>query len=115
MTWICIPLGEPHPNISLLEIVVIQAVASKSPLEKCYGTEGSFGDGSSQVDCQDGQKEDSDTEECEQTDHRCRREAYSKMVDSDEEKWSSSEEEQGVSGYETHFMPTAMEICQVSG
>lgn len=82
------------------------------------------GDECSQMDCQDDQKDDV-TEECDRTDRRYDREEYSKMVDSDEEKDregeedrddcpDSSEEEQFISGYEKHFMPTALEILEVS-
>lgn len=63
------------------------------------------------MDCQGDQREDAVTEESHRTDHKCGREAYSKMVDSDEEKgWSSFEEEQCTSGYEKHFMPTALDV-----
>lgn len=118
MAWICIPINEPHPNISLLEVVVIQAWASKSSLEKTSDADGLtttvVGDGSSQLDCQDDRR-DAVTEDCHRTDNKCGREAYSKMVDSDEERsWSSSDEEQCTSGYERHFMPTASEILEVS-
>ena len=67
----------------------------------------------SRTDSQEDQREDPATEECDRTDHRYGRKEYSKMVDSDEEKvdcWSSSEEEQGTSGYEKHFMPSPFEI-----
>lgn len=110
MAWICIPINESHPKISLLEVVVIQAWSSKSSLKKTSDA----GDGSSQLDCQDDRR-DAVTEDCHRTDNKCGREAYSKMVDSDEERsWSSSEEEQCTSGYERHFMPTASEILEVS-
>ncbi|KAK9534959.1 hypothetical protein VZT92_007372 [Zoarces viviparus] len=101
--WICIPVNEPHPKISLLEVV-----------EKISGPDGftriAVGDGCSQVDCQDDRREKAVKEECQRTDHRGR-EDYSKMVDSDEERdgeasWSSSE------GYEKHFMPTALEVLE---
>lgn len=79
-------------------------------------------DGSSQIDCQDDQREDAVTEECDRTENRYGREEYSKMVDSDEERdreeedrddsMSSSEEEQLMSGYEKHFMPTALEVLE---
>lgn len=88
-----------------------------SSLEKTSEPDGSTRpmviDRHSQIDCQDDQKEDAVTEECQKTEHR--RKAYSKMIDSDEEEvredcWSSSEEEPCRSGYEKHFMPTASEI-----
>ncbi|XP_018527468.1 interleukin 12 receptor, beta 2a, like [Lates calcarifer] len=124
--WICIPIHEPHPKISMLEVVEIQPGANKSSLRKTSDPEGlttpMVGDGCSQMDCQDDQREDAVTEEGGRTQHRPRREEYSKMVDSDEEKdkeedreecWSSSEEEQFTSGYEKHFMPSALEVLEV--
>lgn len=82
-------------------------------------------DGCSQMDCQDDQKEDVVTEDCDRTDNRYEREQYSKMVDSDEERdkereedsdgcSNASEEDEFTSGYEKHFMPTALEILEVS-
>ncbi|XP_034395332.1 interleukin 12 receptor, beta 2a, like isoform X2 [Cyclopterus lumpus] len=122
---ICIPVSEPNPQISLLEVVEIQPWALKYTLEKTADPDGLtrlvVGDGGSQVDCQDDQREEAVAEECHGTDHKYEREEYSKMVDSDEERereenmedvWSSSGEEQPVSGYEKHFMPTALEILE---
>lgn len=110
----------------MLEVVEIQPGANKSSLRKTSDPEGlttpMVGDGCSQMDCQDDQREDAVTEEGGRTQHRPRREEYSKMVDSDEEKdkeedreecWSSSEEEQFTSGYEKHFMPSALEVLEV--
>nr|XP_046270741.1 interleukin 12 receptor, beta 2a, like isoform X2 [Scatophagus argus] len=123
MTWICGHVYEPHPKMSLLEIVEIQPLASKSSLEKISEADGitwpALGDGSSQMDFQDDQSEDAGTEVCHRTNHKCGTEAYSKIVDSDEERdtedhLSSSEEEQCTSGYEKHFMPTVSEILEVS-
>lgn len=128
MACIRVPIHEPHPKISLLEVVEVEPWASKSSLEKTSDVDGLtrpvVGNGSSQMDCQYDQMEDAVTEECHRTDIICGREAYSKMVDSDEERdreeedrkdcWSSSEEEQCTSGYEKHFMPTASEILEVS-
>ncbi|KAF1379394.1 hypothetical protein PFLUV_G00175610 [Perca fluviatilis] len=109
LTWICIPVYEPHPKISLLEVVEIQPWAFESSLEKTTNTDRLtrpvVGDGCLQMDCQDDQREEAVTKECHRTDHRYRREEYSKMVDSDEERdreedenredcWSSTEEEQ---------------------
>ncbi|KAM9346053.1 granulocyte colony-stimulating factor receptor-like [Symphorus nematophorus] len=135
MTWICIPISEPHPKISLLEVLETQPRARKSSSEESADTDGLIGpvvkEGSSQMECRDV------TEEVRRPDHKYGREAYSKMVDSDEERdkeeeeeeevaaaveeeedtggcWSSSEEEQCPSGYEKHFMPTALEILEVS-
>ncbi|XP_070778526.1 interleukin 12 receptor, beta 2a, like [Enoplosus armatus] len=127
LTWICIPIYEPHPKISLLEVVEIQPWAFKSCMEKTSDhdrlTRPVVGDGCSQMDCQDDQRRDTATKKCHRTDHRYGREEYSKMVDSDEERdkkeedrgdcWSSSEEEQLTTGYEKHFMPTALEILEV--
>lgn len=131
LAWICIPVYEPHPKISLLEIVEIQPRAFKSSLEKTSDPEGLtrlvVGDGCTQFDCQDDQGEDAVIAECHRTDHRFGREEYSKMIDSDEERdkqqqeeeedtgdcWSSSEEEPFPSGYEKHFMPTALEVLEV--
>lgn len=64
---------------------------------------------------QDAVKEDSVTQECDQKDDQCRTEAYRKIVDSDEEKdLNSSDEEEILTGYERHFMPTAVDILEVS-
>lgn len=78
-----------------------------------------MGDGCPQMD----QKEDVVTEDCDRLNHRYKREEYSKMVDSDEERdreredrddcSNSSEEKQFTSGYEKHFMPTALEVQKV--
>lgn len=125
MTWICIPVNEQQPKISLLEILEIKPWASKSSLEKTSDTEkltkAVVEERTSQMDCQDDQREDAVTEGCHKTNHKYERKtAYSKMVDSDEEEedrkdcWSSSEEEPCTSGYEKHFMPTALEILEVS-
>lgn len=119
MAWICIPNNEPNPKISLLEVVVIQPWTSKSSLEKTADTDRltlpKVWGGSSQTDCQNVLRDDAVTEESHRTDHKCEREAYSKMVDSDEEKsWSSSDEEHCTSGYEKHFMPTGLDIIGVS-
>lgn len=53
-------------------------------------------------------------EECGQKDNRCELEAYRKMVDSDEEDMNSSDEEQDLTGYERHFMPTDIDMLEVS-
>ncbi|XP_054463478.1 interleukin 12 receptor, beta 2a, like isoform X2 [Anoplopoma fimbria] len=125
--WICIPVNEPQPKISLLEVLEPKPRASKSFLKKPSDPDGLtklvVGDGSSQVDCQGEQREEAVKEEGHGTDHRYGREEYSKMIDSDEERdreeenreecWSSSEEEQSVTGYEKHFMPTAREVQEV--
>lgn len=69
---------------------------------------------SSQMDCRDLQREETITEDHNRTDRRYRREEYSKMIDSDEDRNDefSSEEEQFISDYEKHFMPNPLEILQ---
>lgn len=72
------------------------------------------------MDSQDDKREEAVPEECHRADHRYGREEYSKMVDSEEERdrkeenggdcLSSSEEDQSMSGYEKHFMPTVFEL-----
>ncbi|XP_051244222.1 interleukin 12 receptor, beta 2a, like [Dicentrarchus labrax] len=125
MTCSCIAIQEQHPKISLLEVLETSPGASTSSLEETSETERLtrplVGDGSSQMDFQDDQREKAVIEECHRTDHKYGREAYSKMVDSDEERdkeeedcWSSSDDEPCRSGYEKHFMPTVLEILEVS-
>lgn len=101
--WICIPVCEPQPMISVLEVVKI-----KSPNLDPDGLTGPLtGDKFSQDD----QREDAVPEESGRLDRRYGKEPYSKMVDSDEEtSGSSSEEEQFTSGYEQHFMPSPLEF-----
>lgn len=127
LAWICISVYEPHPNISLVEIVEIEHKALESSLETTSHPNGLsrplVGGGSSQIDCQDDQREDAVTEECDRTDHRYGGDQYSKMVDSDEERdneeedsddcLSSSEEDRFMAGYEKHFMPSMQEILEV--
>lgn len=127
LAWICISVYEPHPNISLVEIVEIEHKALESSLETTSHPNGLsrplVGGGSSQIDCQDDQREDAVTEECDRTDHRYGGDQYSKMVDSDEERdneeedsddcLSSSEEDRFMAGYEKHFMPSIQEILEV--
>ncbi|XP_061702901.1 interleukin 12 receptor, beta 2a, like isoform X2 [Syngnathoides biaculeatus] len=97
ISWISIPIFEPHPTVSALEVVEIQR-----PL------------------CEDQTKSPVSSEGCTRK-HRYGKGEYSKMVDSEDEKdmskvtgrddcWSSTEEEQDSSGYERHFLPTAEEI-----
>lgn len=122
LAWTCISIYEPYPKISQLEIVEIQP----SPLEPSMETT-SHHDGltrpvvddeSSEIDFQDNQRKDAVTEECDRIEGRYKRKEYSKMIDSDEEdkadSWSSSEEEEFTSGYEKHFMPTPLEMLEVS-
>ncbi|KAL3987216.1 myelin associated glycoprotein [Sarotherodon galilaeus] len=101
--WICIPVCEPQPMISVLEVVKI-----KSPNLDPDGLTGPVtGDKFSQDD----QREDAVPVESGRLDRRYGKEPYSKMVDSDEEtSGSSSEEEQFTSGYEQHFMPSPLEF-----
>ncbi|XP_071330011.1 interleukin 12 receptor, beta 2a, like isoform X2 [Trachinotus anak] len=125
LAWICIPVNEPHPNISMLEVVQIQPSAILTSQEKTSDpdelTRPMLGDGCSHMDCKDNQSEDAVTKQADRPNHRYGRQEYSKMVDSDEERdreedgddcWSSSEE-QLTSGYEKHFMPSATEILEV--
>lgn len=117
LSWLCIPIYyEPHPNISMLEIVEKQPGFFMSSPTKTSNREGLT------RSIVDDHKEDVVTEECDKTDHRYGREEYSKMIDSDEDRdrereedvddcWNSSEEEHFTSGYEQHFMPTALEIA----
>lgn len=63
---------------------------------------------------QDTVQEDPVTEECAQEDIKCEPEAYSKMVDSDEEDANSSDEEPNRADYERHFMPTVRDLLEVS-
>ncbi|XP_068193973.1 interleukin 12 receptor, beta 2a, like [Antennarius striatus] len=122
ITWICIPVYEPHPEISLLEIVEIQPWASKSSVEKFSDADGLnnqlIRDGSSHKDCQNGQREDAVIEEFQWTEDKHGGEAYSKKVDSDEERenedYCSSSEEEHSTGYEKHFMPTVSDVWKVS-
>lgn len=99
------PLYEPHPTISVLEVVEIKSKVFDPDMMKkenaCH-----------LMDCQDDQQEDPTRENSDSTDRYGRKE-YSKMVDSDEERndcWTSSEEEQSTSGYEKHFMPSPLEV-----
>ncbi|XP_034534359.1 interleukin 12 receptor, beta 2a, like isoform X2 [Notolabrus celidotus] len=122
--WICV--CEPHPKISLLEVVEIQSWAFKSSLKKTSNPEGSTRpadrDRSSQKDRTDEEREDTVTGDSQRTDNKYRAEAYSRIIDSDEEE-EKGEKEEGVdccssskelleTGYEKHFMPTAEEILE---
>uniref|UniRef100_A0A3Q0RLQ6 Fibronectin type-III domain-containing protein n=1 Tax=Amphilophus citrinellus TaxID=61819 RepID=A0A3Q0RLQ6_AMPCI len=100
----CSPFCEPQPKISLLEVVKIKS--------QDLNPEPVAGDKCSQMDSHDAQRKDAVTEESERIDRRYGREAYSKMVDSDEETGDgdNSEEEQFTSGYEKHFMPSPFDI-----
>lgn len=101
--WICIPVCEPQPKISVLEVVKI-----KSPN---LNPDGLVGPVTGDKFSQDDQREDAVPEETGRLDRRYGKEPYSKMVDSDEEtSGSSSEEEQFTSGYEQHFMPSPLEF-----
>lgn len=104
LAWICVPIHEPHPIMSILEVV-------KTPVSerKCLP--------------EDQTRPTVASEGYTRRTHRHGKDEYSKMVDSEEEKdvsgvterddgWSSSEEEPDASGYEQHFMPTAVEILE---
>ncbi|KAM4530641.1 interleukin 12 receptor, beta 2a, like isoform 2-T2 [Odontesthes bonariensis] len=109
LSWICNSVHEPHPKISMLEVVETKSRA----FEPDGLTRLVMKDECSRTDSQEDLREDPAAEECDRTDRRYGRKEYSKMVDSDEEKvdcWSSSEEEQCTSGYEKHFMPSPLEI-----
>lgn len=114
MAWICILLSEPNPTMSFLEVVT-----SKSPQDVTSDAEErsrarSILLGSRDTVEEDLVKEDSATEECGHKDNRCEPGAYRKIVDSDEQDTNSSDEEQDVTGYERHFMPTATDMLEVS-
>ncbi|XP_017277263.1 interleukin 12 receptor, beta 2a, like [Kryptolebias marmoratus] len=110
LTWICISVYEPNPMISLLEVVEIKPEA----LDPDCFSRPAMGTGCSQTDSRDSRREDTVIEENDRTDRRYGREEYSKMIDSDEDRNDecSSEDEQFTSGYEKHFMPSALEILQ---
>ncbi|XP_051905350.1 interleukin 12 receptor, beta 2a, like isoform X1 [Hippocampus zosterae] len=104
LAWICVPIHEPHPIMSMLEVVEIQCPTWE---RKCLP--------------QDQTTPAVASEGYTKRTHRYGKDEYSKMVDSEEAKdvsgvagrddsWSSSEEEPDTSGYEQHFMPTAVEI-----
>ncbi|XP_065820879.1 interleukin 12 receptor, beta 2a, like [Labrus bergylta] len=127
--WICIPVYEPHAKICLLEVVERSFISNpKKTLDPEGHTRPVVADGFSPMDSMDDEREDAVTEETHRTDRKYGTEAYSKIVDSDEERdeekeeeeeeredcWSSSTEEPFESGYEKHFMPTALEILEVA-
>nr|XP_057905419.1 interleukin 12 receptor, beta 2a, like isoform X2 [Doryrhamphus excisus] len=109
LAWICTPICEPHPTISFLEVVAIQ--------RSWYGKDSHPEAQTTKPSLTSGQRDQT---------HKCAREEYKKMVDSDEEKgmsgvvdtedsWNSEEEEEEgfASGYEKHFMPTSVDILEV--
>ncbi|XP_077397572.1 interleukin 12 receptor, beta 2a, like isoform X2 [Festucalex cinctus] len=104
LAWICVPIYEPHPTMSTLEVVEVQRP----------GCEQNCPPG-------DQRRPEASSDGGTRRTLRYGRDEYSKMVDSEEEKdvsgvagrddcWSSSEEEQDTSGYEQHFLPTAVDI-----
>ncbi|XP_034046165.1 interleukin 12 receptor, beta 2a, like isoform X2 [Thalassophryne amazonica] len=112
LSRICIPAHESLPKISELEVVEHLPSAFEPNVEKNSHPNGL------------GEKELGSA--CSQTGRGYGCEEYSKMMDSDEERSKedeeeeemeeslcSSEEEQFTSGYEKHFMPTALEVQQV--
>ncbi|KAM6905336.1 interleukin 12 receptor, beta 2a, like [Xenentodon cancila] len=108
-TWNSIATYEPHPKISLLEIVERKSIA----LDSNGLTRPVMKEECSQMDCQDGRRVDVVPED--RTDHRYGKGEYSKMDNSDEERddcSSSPEEDQFTSGYEKHFMPSVSEILE---
>ncbi|KAF7658629.1 hypothetical protein LDENG_00010260 [Lucifuga dentata] len=130
LACMCGPVLAPHPKISQLEVVEIQLQAFESCLEKTFPdelTEQVVGNGHSQTNKQNNQM-DSVVRQVDRdgTGHRYGREDYSKMIDSDEERDRKQEEEEDrddslsssedgplMSGYEKHFMPTALEVLEV--
>ncbi|XP_059204669.1 interleukin 12 receptor, beta 2a, like isoform X2 [Centropristis striata] len=114
LAWISIPVYEPHPKISLLEVLEAPPSAPSSSPRRTSDPDGSTRPLVRDSPTED-QREDAVSGESHRTDRRYGREEYSKMLDSDEERdredgWSSTEEEQSPSGYEKHFMPTAYEV-----
>lgn len=104
LAWICKTIYDPNPKISNLEIVEKYSEA----LDRDGLTRPMMENKSSQLDLS---QSDDVTPEVDRA-----REAYSKMVDSDEDNGDSSssyEEEKFSSGYETHFMPTASEVLEI--
>ncbi|KAM8824631.1 interleukin 12 receptor, beta 2a, like isoform 1-T2 [Synchiropus picturatus] len=101
------PLCEPHPEISILEVVENKPATFFSGCLKTFNL--------------DQQMEDSSSSgESDRMDQRSKKEDYSQMLDSDgeqggqqlldhEEHWNSSQEDFS-SGYEKHFMPTPQEL-----
>ncbi|XP_075994855.1 interleukin 12 receptor, beta 2a, like isoform X3 [Genypterus blacodes] len=122
LAWICVPAPESLHKISQLEVVEMLPHA----LESCL-TEQGVGDDSSQTDKQKNHMDHAIRElDRDGTERRLGRQDYNKMIDSDEEQdreeekgemeedsSSLSEEEQLMSGYEKHFMPTALEVLEV--
>lgn len=106
MTWISSPSNELLPKLIVLEVVLIQPSLQKITDADELNTT-TIGEWSSPTERHKDQRKDAVAEDNQRT------EAYSKMVDSDEERsWSSSEEEPCISGYEKHFMPTAVEVLE---
>ncbi|KAF6734568.1 Interleukin-12 receptor subunit beta-2 [Oryzias melastigma] len=104
LAWICKTIYDPNPKISNLEIVEKYSEA----LDRDGLTRPMVENKTSQLDLN---QSDDVTPEVDRA-----REAYSKMVDSDEDNGDSSssyEEEKFSSGYETHFMPTASEVLEI--
>lgn len=103
VTWISSPSNEPLQKVIVLEVVFIQSSLLKnSDIDEPSTTVGEWG---SPTECHEDQRKYAE-------DHQ-RTEAYSKMVDSDEERsWGLSDEGACISGYEKHFMPTAAEVLE---
>ncbi|XP_029945102.1 LOW QUALITY PROTEIN: interleukin 12 receptor, beta 2a, like [Salarias fasciatus] len=103
--FICIPISGQDPKMSVLEIV------ERKPQD--FQIDGLTGpgvvDGCSQTECPNNERS---SEEHDRPGCKDRRAEYSKMIDSDEDCLSSDEEE-FTSGYEQHFMPTALEIVGI--
>ncbi|XP_061892507.1 leukemia inhibitory factor receptor-like isoform X1 [Entelurus aequoreus] len=100
LVWISNDICEPHPTISVLEVVAIKEPAC-----------GEYSD-----------SEDLNTKPATKSKQRDGKD-YSKRVDSDQEKgaselvnredsWNSDEEDDVTLGYEKHFMPTTVEMLE---
>lgn len=91
----------------MLEVVLIQPSLEKNMSTEQLNTP-IVGEWRSAMECGEDHRENAVTEKHQRTE-------YKKMVDSDEERsWSSSEEEPCTSGYEKHFMPTAVDVLEHS-
>ncbi|KAJ0057980.1 hypothetical protein NL108_007195 [Boleophthalmus pectinirostris] len=107
LAWLCIPATEQQlPKISIIEIVNIPQCAFNSKMDKEMNSD--VGDNTVE-------------EEHKKTQCGSGKQEYSKMIDSDEDKYeeeaetdtysSSSGEEH--TGYEQHFMPTEQDIKEI--
>lgn len=93
----------------------LEIVTSESSQDVTSDSEEPLREGSKLLCSLDIVKEDSVREKRGPEDNQCERDAYRKIVDSEEEETNSSDEEQDTAGYERHFMPTVMDMLEVSG